>query len=33
MGSTEVCPANRHKGEEAMKATAEGVTDFLEKKE
>ena len=25
----EVCPANWHKGEKAMKATAEGVADYL----
>ncbi|HPT04645.1 MAG TPA: peroxiredoxin [Bacteroidales bacterium] len=28
----EVCPANWHKGEKAMKATAEGVADYLGKK-
>lgn len=28
----EVCPANWHKGEKAMKATAEGVADYLSKK-
>lgn len=28
----EVCPANWHKGESAMKATAEGVADYLGKK-
>ncbi|MCX6271358.1 MAG: peroxiredoxin [Bacteroidetes bacterium] len=28
----EVCPADWHKGEEAMKATHEGVADFLGKK-
>lgn len=27
----EVCPADWHKGEEAMKATAEGVADYLAK--
>ena len=28
----EVCPANWHKGETAMKATAEGVAEYLSKK-
>lgn len=28
----EVCPADWHKGEDAMKATAEGVADYLGKK-
>ncbi len=28
----EVCPANWHKGESAMKATAEGVAEYLSKK-
>ncbi len=28
----EVCPADWHKGEKAMKATAEGVADYLSKK-
>ena len=28
----EVCPANWHKGEKGMKATAEGVADYLSKK-
>jgi peroxiredoxin (alkyl hydroperoxide reductase subunit C) len=28
----EVCPANWHKGEKAMKATAEGVAEYLSKK-
>jgi peroxiredoxin (alkyl hydroperoxide reductase subunit C) len=28
----EVCPANWNKGEEGMKATAEGVADYLKKK-
>ena len=27
----EVCPANWHKGEEAMKPTAEGVAEYLAK--
>jgi peroxiredoxin (alkyl hydroperoxide reductase subunit C) len=27
----EVCPANWHEGEEAMKPTAEGVADYLAK--
>ncbi|MEA1952504.1 MAG: redoxin domain-containing protein, partial [Planctomycetota bacterium] len=27
----EVCPANWHKGEEAMKPTAEGVSEYLAK--
>jgi peroxiredoxin (alkyl hydroperoxide reductase subunit C) len=31
--SGDVCPANWHKGEKAMKATAEGVADYLAGKE
>jgi peroxiredoxin (alkyl hydroperoxide reductase subunit C) len=27
----EVCPANWHKGEEGMKATSDGVADYLSK--
>ena len=27
----EVCPANWHQGEEAMKASAEGVAEYLAK--
>ena len=28
----EVCPANWHKGEKALKETAEGVADYLSKR-